>query len=164
MSTRNGHTETTTPLVGQLRELSAGVEALKEAGLDSLTDSLAHWLSAHYAAAARQAVEETSGAGLPLKTLRALTADVVALRRGDHSATRLLLEREWIEIERGKCRERMEKQFEEWLVQRNRENGGRLSEEECARRIREILHRPEPEKRGLSPETLAEIERALKLM
>ena len=40
----------------------------------------------------------------------------------------------------------------------------RMNEEERARRIREIFGVPEPTGRGLTPETLAEIERAASLL
>lgn len=135
--------------------------------MDSLTDTLAHWLSAHYAAAARNAAEEAGGSGIPLTVLRGLTADVVALRKGDHSAARLLIEREWVEIEREKGEERMRKQFEEWLKEpgvKERIHGKELSLEERQRRIREIFGVPEKNRGGISAETLAEIERAAKLL
>ena len=93
-------TQTTAHLAQHLRELSAEVEALKAAGPESPRDTLAHWLSAHYAAAARKAAEEAGEGGMPLETLRGLTADVVSLRRGDHHAMRLKIERARLEMDR----------------------------------------------------------------
>lgn len=149
------------------RQLRAEVAAFAEAGLGSLTDILAEWLPTQYVTGARNAAEEAGGAGIPLAVLRGLTADVVALRKGDHSAARLLIEREWVEIERGKTRERMEKQFEEWLKEpgiKERLCGKNLTPEEREQRIREIFGLSRNGRGGLSPEALAEIERAAKLL
>ncbi|MEP6670721.1 MAG: hypothetical protein ABJF10_16300 [Chthoniobacter sp.] len=154
-------------LAEHLREFSSEVAELKGAGLDSLTDTLAHWLSAHYAGAARRVAEEAGDAGLPLTVLHSLSADIVALRKGDHSAARLALEREWLEVERQKTKERMEKQFEQWMQQpevRDRFRPSKLSEEERAERIRDILGMPRRDTAGLSPEALAEIEHAAKIL
>ena len=91
--------------------------------------------------------------------MRGLTADVVALRRGDHYAERLRIEREHLELDREQSKERMEKCFWEWAEKP--ENKGRicdsgLSAEEKTARIREIFgvaRAPEPPPAtGLSPE------------
>ena len=158
---------THTALSQHLRELRAEVAELGETGTEAVTDTLARWLSAQYAAAARKAGEEAGRAGIPLTVLRGLTADVVALRKGDHSAARLLIEREWVGIEREKSDDRMRKKFEEWLKEpgtQERFHGKELSLAERQRRIREIFGLSEAERPGLSPETLAEIERAAKLL
>ena len=56
-----------------------------------MTDQLAGWTTAHYLLAIRKRMD-TSPDGQPdFKTLRAFLHDVVAVRRGDHSATRLQL-------------------------------------------------------------------------
>jgi hypothetical protein len=57
-----------------------------------LTDTLALWLASRYAMATRRVAETKGVEGWRL--LRELCADVAELRRGDHSAQRLLLERE----------------------------------------------------------------------
>ena len=154
-------------LAEHLRALDAEVAGLKEAGLDGLTDKLAGLLSAHYAGAASRAAEEAGRAGLSLETLHSLATNIVALRKGDQSAARLQLEREWIEIERQRARERSEAYCVAWArdpANQNKIRPSTLSEEERARRIREIFKMPEPPKAGLSPEGLAEIERAAKLL
>jgi hypothetical protein len=43
--------------------------------------------------------------------LRGLSADVVELRRGDHSAERLRLERERLELDRAQSTEKWEERF-----------------------------------------------------
>ena len=169
-------------LAAHVGALRAEVAALEEADAEPLSDTLAGWLAAHYAAAARQA--EADG-HLDLKTLRALTADVVALRKGDHSAKRLEQEREWLQIEHERWDAKQQDQIEaalRALAEQIREkpgaraafdklrdivqppDGPRLSEQERAQRLREIFGLPRMERRGLSPETLAEIERAANLL
>jgi len=111
----------------------------------SLADTLSHWLTAHYAAAASVAAEEAGGAGVPLSVLRDFSAPIGTLRRGDHRAAHLLIEEKWIDIERSKSRERMEALFEQWEKhpEKHRRPGRhRLSKEERAARIREILRYP----------------------
>lgn len=74
-------------------------EKLAEDALDwdakghaQLTDTLAFWLASRYAMATRRVAETEGTEGWRL--LRELCADVAELRRGDHSAQRLVLERE----------------------------------------------------------------------
>ena len=86
--------KTDSSLPEHIRELLAEIADLKKAGADALTDTLAHWLTAHYVAAAKSVARKAGTKGMDLKTLRGLIADVVALRRGDHSAERLVIERE----------------------------------------------------------------------
>jgi len=78
----------------QVRQLSADVAELKQAGDGALTDTLAQFLSAQYVVAAKAAVRQAAGAAVDLKTLQALCNDAVALRRGDQNAGWLALERE----------------------------------------------------------------------
>ena len=129
------------PLARHLRELAAEVEALKAAGPASPSDTLAHWLSAHYAAAARKAAEEAGEAGMPLDTLRSLTADVVALRRGDHHAARLKIERERLDLETAATATQKEAEF--WAWTRRPEIREKLLppniREAHRRRIREVI-------------------------
>ncbi len=57
-----------------------------------LTDTLALWLASRYAMATRRVAETEGIEGW--RILREMCADVAELRRGDHSAQRLVLERE----------------------------------------------------------------------
>ena len=59
--------------------------------LQSVPDQMAGWVTARYLFAIRQLVENRAGGEADFKTLRAFLNDVVAVRRGDHSATRLQL-------------------------------------------------------------------------
>jgi hypothetical protein len=119
-------------------------------------------------AAAKTAARNGGAEGIDLKTLRALSADVVALRRGDHYAERLTIERAQLDLDREQSNERVEKRFWEWA--RKPENksvicDSSLTADEKVERIRQIFHRDREEpRRGLSPEALQTIEKAAKLL
>ena len=49
--------------------------------------------------------------------LRELCADVVELRRGDHSAERLRLEREQVQLEQQRLHEKTEEELWAWALQ-----------------------------------------------
>ena len=140
-----------------IHELLAEVANLKKGGADALTDNLAQWLTAHYVTAAKNAARKAGKEGMDLQTLRALIADVVALRRGDHSAQRLIIEREQLDLNRELSKERMEKLFLEWAQKpenKDRICGSGLSAEEKNKRMRQIFGL-EPEKpRGFSKEPI----------
>jgi hypothetical protein len=165
---REGERESSLP--EHIRELLTEVSNLEQAGAEALTDTLAHWLTAHYVAAAKSAARNAGTKGMDLKTLRGLIADVVALRRGDHSAERLNIEREQLALNRQLSKERMEKLFWEWAVE-NKDLicGSGLTAEEKAKRLRQIFGRDgspktEEPRAGLSPQTLKIIEERLKLL
>jgi hypothetical protein len=155
-------------LAQHIRDLLAEVADLKEAGGEDLTDTLAHWLTAHYVAAAKTAARNGRAEGIDLKTLRALSADVVALRRGDHYAERLNIERAQLELDRDQSKERMEKLFWEWATKPENKKSicaSSLTADEKVERIRQIFHRDREEPRGgLSPEALQLIEKEAKLL
>ena len=70
-----------------------GKEAVSaEAEGRPLTETLAGWVAARYAVATRRVAETEGEEGWRL--LREMCGDIVGLRRGDHSAQRLNLERE----------------------------------------------------------------------
>jgi hypothetical protein len=155
-----------------IRELVAEVCKLEEAGGKALTDTLARWLTAHHVAAAKSAARNAGAKSMDLKTLRGLIADVVALRRGDHSAERLSIEREQLDLNRQLSKDRMEKLFWEWAMKPEKKRcicDSGLSAEEKAERLRQIFGRigsrdAEEPRRGLSEETLKIIEEQAKLL
>ncbi|MCX6897852.1 MAG: hypothetical protein NT105_04055 [Verrucomicrobia bacterium] len=117
---------------------------LQAEGRPPLTDTLALWLATRYAVATR-AVSAQDGPE-QWRQLRELCADVVDLRCGDHSAERLRLEREHLELLRAKEHERTEEEFWEWA----RKNRGQICQgfvpaEERMRRIRKKLFGTLPE-------------------
>ena len=129
----------------QGRQLATEVAELQQASKGPLTDLLAGWLAAHYAVAARASVRQAAGAAVDLKTLRALCADVITLRRGDHHAERLQLERERLDLDRQQTKEHLEKLCLEWA--RNPENEHKfrkpwLTPRERAEAIAQIYGRP----------------------
>lgn len=84
-------------------------------GTGLLSDRLAKLLAAYYASLL------TATAGVKdwrkprnRELLRQMTEEVVALRRGDHSAERLRVEREHLELERAHIREMTEEGHWEW--------------------------------------------------
>jgi hypothetical protein len=89
------------------QRLGEDAAELQAAGRPPLTDTLAAWLAARYAVATRQ-LAATEGVA-HWRRLRELCADLAELRRGDHSAERLRLEREHLALARERTeRERIE--------------------------------------------------------
>ena len=74
------------------------VAELQGEGRPALTDTLAQWVAARYAVATRQVVQAGGAEGW--RALRELCADIVELRRGDHYAERLRLERDQLDFKR----------------------------------------------------------------
>lgn len=164
--------DTQTLLAQHIRELLAEVASFKEAGAEVLTETLAQWLTAHYVVAAKSAAKKASAEGIDLKTLRALSSDVVALRRGDQYAERLRIEREQLELDREQSKERREKLFWEWATKPENKSlicDRGLSAEEKAKRLRQIFGvtsspNTEGSGGGLSANALQAIEEAAKLL
>ncbi len=71
--------------------MASDANELKQLAAEPLTDNLTPWLVASYYVAVKAAMAASTG---DLKLLHEFCADMVALRRGDHSAARLKLELE----------------------------------------------------------------------
>lgn len=129
-----------------LSAMAAEAEDLKGALGGPISDVVAGWLVPHYALAARERLSAAEGAGR-LEILRAFVQDLALLRRGDHSAARLQLEREQLDLLRASRQSQKEKEFREWI------------------RRPEIRREffPDPS-RGLSAETVRKIENELHLL
>jgi hypothetical protein len=130
-------------------------------GRAPLTDTVALWLAARYAVATRRVAETGGREGWRL--LREMCGDIVELRKGDHSAERLQIDRERLKLETEESEKQIREKVAELMKQPGR-NGEGLSQEERARRMREIFGAPEEKKRGLTAATLSEIERAAKIL
>lgn len=127
-----------------LSEMVAEAQELKAAAGGSVTDAVAAWLAPQYLLAARQKLDAIEGSGR-LEVLQTILHDWTLLRRGDHSAARLQLDREELEWQR--TNSQSQKEFREW-IQRPEIR-------------RELL----PEiARGISKETLKKIEAELHLL
>ena len=129
-----------------LSGMVAEAQELKAAAGGSVTDAVAAWLAPQYLLAAREKLSATGGAGR-LEVLRAILHDWTLLRRGDHSAARLQLDREEREWQRANGKVQKEQEFREWM--------------ERPEIRREFLPKIKP---GISKETLEKIERELNLL
>jgi len=129
-----------------LREMVAEANELKSAADGSVTDVVAGWLASQYLVSAREKLVAIDGAGR-LAVLRTFLHDWTLLRRGDHSAARLQLDREELEWQRTNGKAQKEKEFREWIKRP------------------EILRELFPERTGgFSKETIEKIERELQLL
>jgi len=136
--------------LAETKSLLAGMVAeaqdLKQAAGGSVTDAVAAWLAPQYLLAARAKLTASADAG-QFEVLQTFLHDWALLRRGDHSAARLQLDREELDWQRANSQSQKEKEFREW-IQRPEVR-------------REFL----PElTRGISKETLEKIERELRLL
>jgi hypothetical protein len=112
------------------RVMSEGRE-LAQTGKGALADNLAVWITGRYVLATRKLMENGDDASA-WKMLRELCHDLVALRRGDHGAEWLRIERERLKLQRKKQHSDREKLKQEIL----KENPPHevLSDEEKERR------------------------------
>jgi len=112
----------------------------------AITDTVADWLASQYLSTTHEKLAHAAGAGR-WEILRAFVQDWAVLRRGDHSAARLQLDREELDMLRANSQTQKEKEFREWLERP------------------EIRRELFPDhKRGISPETLKKMEEALHLL
>ena len=129
-----------------LQNMVAEAQELKAAAGGSVTDVVAGWLAPQYLLAARDKLSAADAAGR-LELLRTFLQDWSLLRRGDHSAARLQLDREELDWQRANGKEQKEKEFREWIQR-----------PEIRREFLPDLTR------GFSKETLEKIERELRLL
>ena len=129
-----------------LREMVAEARELEEAAGGPVTDAVAGWLAPQYLLAARERLAASTGAGR-YEVLRTFVQDLATLRRGDHSAARLKLDREQLDLQRANRQAEKEQEFREWL---KRPEGRREFFPESGA--------------GLSEETLKTLEQQMKLL
>ncbi len=112
----------------------------------ALSDGLAHWIAARYALATREIASTPGEEGWRL--LRELCHDLVDLRRGDHSAERLRLDRERLAIDRERERQRTAEELIAWAMEpENRERicKGYQAPAETIARLREMMFGKAPD-------------------
>jgi hypothetical protein len=97
-----------------IAEMVAEAQELKTAAGGSVTDAVAAWLAPQYLLSAREKLSATDGAGR-LEVLRTFLHDWTLLRRGDHSAARLQLDREELAWQQANTQAQKEKEFREWI-------------------------------------------------
>jgi len=140
--------------LAEVRRVVAEAKELSGAADGALTDHLATWTAGQYAIATRQFAAQKGNGAMDWNLLRALCHDLVDLRRGDHSAESLRIERERLEMDRAKQKEEMERRFWEW-AKLNRAKicqGVTMTEEERRKRIRQIFGMTEPDETPTVPE------------
>jgi hypothetical protein len=108
-----------------VRRVTADADDLQQGATEPLTDKLAPWIVARHFVAAKALAGENGQ--VDWKLLRELCNDVVALRRGDHYAERLRIERQRLEHECARGREQSEAEIWEWVLKP--ENRDRINEE-----------------------------------
>ncbi|MBE0543580.1 MAG: hypothetical protein IH623_19720 [Verrucomicrobia bacterium] len=129
-----------------LREMVAEAQALQHAAGGSVTDTVAGWLASQYLVAAREKLTATNATSR-FEVLRTFLHDWTLLRRGDHAAARLQLDREELDWQRANRQAQKEREFREWIKRP------------------EIRKQYFPKPRGgISPETLKKIEAELHLL
>ena len=109
--------------------MAAETEDLKRAVGGSITDVAAGWLTPQYLLAVREQLAALPEGPERFKLLRLAAGDVVALQRGGHSAARLQLDREKLELERQKYQDALAKARAE--LQKLREPKKEWSEADC---------------------------------
>jgi hypothetical protein len=112
-----------------LTEMAAETEDLKRVVGGSITDVAAGWLTPQYLLAVREQLAALPEGPERFKLLRLAAGDVVALQRGGHSAARLQLDREKLELERQKHQDALARARAE--VQKLREPKKEWSEADC---------------------------------
>jgi len=118
------------------RIVSEGME-LDKVGDKALADKLAAWLLGRYAVATRQLIENEHDPAA-WKLLREVCHDLVALRRGDHFAEWLRIDREKLELQRRR-QEPEEKAAQSGSASESRPAAPALSNEKKERRWRQIF-------------------------
>ena len=127
--------------MAEVRCVVAEAKELSQVAGGALTDSLATWMAGRYAIDIRRLAAESKNGALDSNQLRVLCHDLVDLRRGDHSAESLRVERERLEMDRAKQKEVLEKLFWEWAKQNEDKICHRPTPtpKQQERRIKEIL-------------------------
>src|SRR4051812_46126369 len=78
-------------------------------------EQLARSVSIHYAAAAKAVLAADTNAETKFSRLRHLCADISRLRRTDHHAERINIERQRLALQQSKADQDREEQFKQWL-------------------------------------------------
>ena len=129
-----------------LAAMASEASELKSTWGAPISDTAAGWLASKYMLAAHEKLAGEDGARR-WEILRAIVQDLSLLRRGDHSAARLQLEREELDLQKANSQAQKEKEFWQWLKRPE---------------IREKIF-PD-QKGGFSEETIEKIERELRLL
>jgi hypothetical protein len=129
-----------------VRHMEADAVELAQASKARLTDLLAQRLAARCVVLWQTLNQSSDMDEVDEQRLRELCADLIALRKGDHSAERLNLERQRLEFEREQLRELRDDEFWTWAQQHRDEicKGYRTPEEKLEI-VRRIIQGPPPD-------------------
>jgi hypothetical protein len=122
------------------RQLAADAGQLQPPGAQPLTDQMAVLMATRYLVALRQMAGKNPDDESSFKGMRELCHDLVALRRGDHSAARLKMEQERLELELQKYQDTVAKVREQ--IQKFRDPKQSLNDEDrkaIVEKVDEIL-------------------------
>jgi hypothetical protein len=120
--------------LAETHRITAEGHELDQAGQKVLADKIAVWLLGRYAVATRKLIENESDPAA-WKLLREVCHDLVALRRGDHFAEWLRIDREKLDLQR----RRMEREEKTAEKAPEAKSAPVLSDEEKDRRWRQIF-------------------------
>ncbi|MBI5386972.1 MAG: hypothetical protein HZA90_20050 [Verrucomicrobia bacterium] len=166
-----------------LREMVAEAQDLQQVAGGSVTEAVAAWLGPQYLLAAREKLSSTGGAGR-FEVLRTFVQDWAMLRHGDHTAERLQIERQRLELSKQDAQKRWQVKIEAGLdevAEAFKHNPKLMAGWEALREQLRAEERPQKEQEfrawlqqpeirqevfaelthGLSPETLKKIEEEL---
>ncbi len=118
------------------------VAACRQNKNESITSTLAQWLTLHFTVTAQRLAEAAGEEGLPLEDLRKLTACLVALRKGEQAEQWMALERERLALAQESTKERMEAKFEKWVLRpevQERFRKKKMTPEEKERAIKAVF-------------------------
>jgi hypothetical protein len=130
------NTATNPQIKAMLIAMAAETAELKAAVGGAITDVAAGWLTPQYLLAVREQLAALPEGPERFKLLRLAAGDVVALQRGGHSAARLQLDREKLELERQKYQDALAKARA--AVQKLREPKKEWSEADCRELVNKV--------------------------
>ena len=130
-----------------LRQMASEAAELKAAAGGAITDMAADWLVSQYLPALRAQLASLPDGPERMKMLRLSANDLVAFQRGNHSAARLVLDRDRLAFERARIKRNQNAEFWKWTKKPE---------------IRRKLY--PPGRGGISKTTMRKIEREFNLM
>ena len=98
--------------------LAAEAVALKKASRGNLCEAVSDWLAVHYLMVLRARLEgkgDEPAVAQRWETLRTALLDWARVRRGDHAAESLALEREELDLDLQNSKFRVQQQFKKWI-------------------------------------------------
>jgi hypothetical protein len=127
--------------IDRVRSMQADSVELTEAAKTTLPDFLAQRLAAQFVTLAQRIDRSTADGQLEPKLLHEVCADIVALRKGEHSAERLKLARDRLNFDHELDTRDLEKVARKWAEEHDFDllPKSRLSLDEQARRLWDIL-------------------------